>query len=803
MKNFNLSLFLFISIFFIFSSNSYSQVVIGTDASPAVPTLNQAIGQGLITVNNGVISQDFNIKGNLTINYLQLVFDNVHISMDGGNIEIWGSDLRFTNNSALFGGGVIEMYDETYFRVEKSFLGDFFRIDIYHKTYLDLVSNSIIKDIEQGINLLFEDCFLNGFRTRFDDAAITGHSSSTVILNSCKIFGGNSWGVKMINGNYGGKYNLYDTSPSSHGIKVDQINNLQWVTIKEEGSTFNERGGPAVDLRSATYVDFRNNYFNNESISVSGGIQGIATVISNNNFTDGSIVVSLKQGVAIENNVFNDIFGTPSNPQSAIQVTGISNISIVDNYIDIENHGIGIRADACTDAIIHDNTIQDGKVNMLLANLENPTISSNILYDSEEQNFMMTDCEDAVLCDNSMFGGFVGFQLNGINFGLDFKDNHFHSSFVGLYYRNDVMTAKQDNKGNDFNGSFFIPAQFNGMTTGDPQLSSMRFKVPSNSTEFPTGITPDGWFEGNGFTNDCLPQAAQSNNWSHSEQYSYAIGQSEEVSVENTGMSKYVNYHLIQRLSKHSELLSNESFQNFYAEGDHHFLKNALYLSDIVNLGNEFGENFEDLPEPSYNELGILLNSDDYTEYLDTQSEIFAVEKAEFLDNININLAALDELSSEVELENDLFQVNKILLRLKTGIQPNSEEYNTVIDLANSCIEEYGPAVVTARVIMSVVDENYLPFDCRDTDIEERNNFSEVSPTNSGVALFPNPAKDYLTIENEKKADVLIYDMSGTLRLSHTTLTNVSTINISELPTGLYYIRLKGENKTYKFVKIQ
>ena len=607
----------------------------------------------------------------------------------------------------------------------------------------------------------------------------------------------------MINGNYSGKFNLYDTSPLAHGIKVDQTNNPQWITIKEEGSTFNERGGVAVDLRAATYVDFRNNHFNNESISVSEGMQGSGTVILNNNFIDGGIRVALKNGVDIKGNVFSNIFGTPSNPQPAIQVIGNTNISIEDNYIDIEDNGIGISADACTNAVIHDNTIHDGQVNMVLTNLENPTISSNLLYNPELRNIAMTDCEDAVLCDNSMFGGFVGFQLNGINFGMDFRDNHFYSSFIGLFYNNNVMTAQQVDKGNDFNGSFFVPAEFNGMTAGDPQLQMMLYRVPNNSIEFPSGINPAGWFQGGGFTSDCLPQAAQSDSWSHPEQYSYAIEESAGVSAESNGMSKYVNYHVVQRLSKHSDLLSNESFQDFYAESDHYILKNALYLSDIVNLGNTPGASFEALPEANYSDLGTLLNSDEYTEHLNTQSENFAVQKTEYLESVNSNLAALEALSSEAELENDLLQVNKILLRLKMGIQPDSEEYDTVFELANSCIEDYGPAVVTARVIMSVVDENYLPFDCRDIDISERNNFSEVIPTDSGFALFPNPAKDYLTIENEKKSDVLIYDMSGVLRLNHTTLSSVPTINISELPTGIYYVRLKGENKTHKFVKIQ
>lgn len=78
----------------------------------------------------------------------------------------------------------------------------------------------------------------------------------------------------------------------------------------------------------------------------------------------------------------------------------------------------------------------------------------------------------------------------------------------------------------------------------------------------------------------------------------------------------------------------------------------------------------------------------------------------------------------------------------------------------------------------------------------------------SKVALYPNPAKNTLTISdssNSQDASIEITDISGRIvKLLKTGFSNEVTINVSELTSGNYILKLKSENGTAikKFIKI-
>lgn len=83
-------------------------------------------------------------------------------------------------------------------------------------------------------------------------------------------------------------------------------------------------------------------------------------------------------------------------------------------------------------------------------------------------------------------------------------------------------------------------------------------------------------------------------------------------------------------------------------------------------------------------------------------------------------------------------------------------------------------------------------------------------PTTSlddGIKLYPNPADDFLVLEQEipsgKKANWKIHDLKGQSVLSGTQTQPVQRINVQKLPSGLYFIRTKSRTKTStaKFIK--
>lgn len=67
----------------------------------------------------------------------------------------------------------------------------------------------------------------------------------------------------------------------------------------------------------------------------------------------------------------------------------------------------------------------------------------------------------------------------------------------------------------------------------------------------------------------------------------------------------------------------------------------------------------------------------------------------------------------------------------------------------------------------------------------------------NNITIFPNPAKDNITITGIDNSEVRIYNGSGTLVKQIENLKNNAPINVSDLNAGLYYINIVKDNMTY------
>ena len=89
------------------------------------------------------------------------------------------------------------------------------------------------------------------------------------------------------------------------------------------------------------------------------------------------------------------------------------------------------------------------------------------------------------------------------------------------------------------------------------------------------------------------------------------------------------------------------------------------------------------------------------------------------------------------------------------------------------------------------------------------NNVSINTPiSKEGIIFYPNPTNSYLNIEQSgqsyKASSIKIYDCNGRLVLSQISENNTTKININELKSGIYFIRISdGKNVlSKKFIKI-
>jgi len=79
-----------------------------------------------------------------------------------------------------------------------------------------------------------------------------------------------------------------------------------------------------------------------------------------------------------------------------------------------------------------------------------------------------------------------------------------------------------------------------------------------------------------------------------------------------------------------------------------------------------------------------------------------------------------------------------------------------------------------------------------------------IGEQNGNFMVYPNPVNDKLTIEAQESIDKLeIYNLMGALVYSQNDCSNKAEIAVSELPTGIYFLRLtmNGGTQVLRFVK--
>jgi hypothetical protein len=65
------------------------------------------------------------------------------------------------------------------------------------------------------------------------------------------------------------------------------------------------------------------------------------------------------------------------------------------------------------------------------------------------------------------------------------------------------------------------------------------------------------------------------------------------------------------------------------------------------------------------------------------------------------------------------------------------------------------------------------------------------APENEGLVISPNPAKDFIRINNKKNIDVQIFSPSGICVAEHNNINSNGLIDISDLNSGIYLVLLK------------
>lgn len=112
--------------------------------------------------------------------------------------------------------------------------------------------------------------------------------------------------------------------------------------------------------------------------------------------------------------------------------------------------------------------------------------------------------------------------------------------------------------------------------------------------------------------------------------------------------------------------------------------------------------------------------------------------------------------------------------------------------------------VATYTGVLNIIVDEYNCISgttCMKLDVTWQNNLSNESFSSNDISIYPNPVNDVVNFNNLKneKYNVSLYDINGRLLISKEINDNVTTLDVSNLNSGIYQIEMSnGEKKINK-----
>ncbi|WNB18465.1 T9SS type A sorting domain-containing protein [Marivirga arenosa] len=151
------------------------------------------------------------------------------------------------------------------------------------------------------------------------------------------------------------------------------------------------------------------------------------------------------------------------------------------------------------------------------------------------------------------------------------------------------------------------------------------------------------------------------------------------------------------------------------------------------------------------------------------------------------------EITAEVVNSNSILGNGSISLSVTGGT--GEYTYSWSNDATTASIEE----LEVGEYSVTVTDENGCNIEKSFTIGGVTANAETLS---KAISIFPNPAKDIIQIEYDEEVKLIqLYDVRGKILNEMNLDGSKSEINVSQLPAGLYFIKMDGDNQLYRFIK--
>jgi hypothetical protein len=141
------------------------------------------------------------------------------------------------------------------------------------------------------------------------------------------------------------------------------------------------------------------------------------------------------------------------------------------------------------------------------------------------------------------------------------------------------------------------------------------------------------------------------------------------------------------------------------------------------------------------------------------------------------------------------------------SIEISSEFKGTIVASAaidlKSLVDFEGRGLTTSGTVTTAAAAVYLPFVCTPTAIR----IIDEGNMDGAVTIYPNPFSSSATIRVNNASEVNcyelgIYNASGKKVMTRTISGQSTTLETGNLPSGIYFYKITGENKTFKSGKL-
>lgn len=260
----------------------------------------------------------------------------------------------------------------------------------------------------------------------------------------------------------------------------------------------------------------------------------------------------------------------------------------------------------------------------------------------------------------------------------------------------------------------------------------------------------------------------------------------------------------------------------------------SLFISTLsfAQTSTEQFEN-ESVGSSSFTDNGVIFNIISHLATFDIYSLSNGgwngtAKDGKFIDNTGTALPVYENASFSIKTTSNLFKVNRFWIYVANGYsnqnsvgtltitgklsgvtkytQTKASDFNntvavtngyTLIDLTNLNGQNYSNIIIDELRLTLGGEHRYMAIDAftwvKDTGIVLSTD--ELKKSKSTLSVFPNPTTGQFSIETSEGSKAQLYDQSGKILKDFELKKGINEENISELPSGTYFLKTSSESK--------